>query len=180
EIDDGFGRLALEGHDREPDDIGLLLGHEPLDRFSDPVLNEHQVRRGDPMVGIEVPGEGRQRPVRHPDGDRRHVFERVRHREQQDVHRRAPWIRSSGPRLPGTHCNPLALRAALDRRKVLDTKLRPRGAAWPASTTTMRLYRIAHKECPPSVVYFGLSKISELSTDDCGAQSAAESFPASF
>jgi hypothetical protein len=42
------------------------------------------------MVGIDVPGERRQRPVGHADGDRRHVFERVRHREQQDVHRRAP------------------------------------------------------------------------------------------
>src|SRR5204862_4811053 len=57
EIDDAFGCLALEAHDREPDDIGLVLGQEPLDRFSDPVLNEHQIRRGDPMVGIELPGE---------------------------------------------------------------------------------------------------------------------------
>jgi len=90
EIDDPFGRLALKGHDREPDDVGLVFGHEPLDGLPDPVLNEQQVRCGYPTVGIDVSGEGRQRPVRHPDGDRRHVFERVRHREQQDVHRRAP------------------------------------------------------------------------------------------
>ena len=40
EIDDAFGRLALEGHDREPDDVGLVFGYEPLDRLWDPVLNE--------------------------------------------------------------------------------------------------------------------------------------------
>ena len=40
EIDDAFGRLALEGHDREPDDVGLVFGHEPLDGLPDPVLNE--------------------------------------------------------------------------------------------------------------------------------------------
>jgi hypothetical protein len=40
EIDDAFGRLALEGHDREPDDVGLVLGYEPLDRLWDSVLNE--------------------------------------------------------------------------------------------------------------------------------------------
>jgi hypothetical protein len=39
EIDDPPGRLALEGHDRESDDVGLVFGHEPLDGLSDPVLN---------------------------------------------------------------------------------------------------------------------------------------------
>jgi hypothetical protein len=40
QIDDPFGRLALEGHYREPDDVGFVFGHEPLDSLSDPVLNE--------------------------------------------------------------------------------------------------------------------------------------------
>ncbi len=40
EINDPFGCLALEGHDREPDDFGLVFSHEPLDGLSDPVLNE--------------------------------------------------------------------------------------------------------------------------------------------
>ena len=31
EIDDPFGRPALEGHETEPDDIGLVFGREPLD-----------------------------------------------------------------------------------------------------------------------------------------------------
>jgi hypothetical protein len=40
EIDDAFGCLALEGHDREPDDVGIVFGHEPLDGLPDPALNE--------------------------------------------------------------------------------------------------------------------------------------------
>jgi alkylhydroperoxidase family enzyme len=30
----------MPGHDREPDDVGLVFGNEPLDGLSDPVLNE--------------------------------------------------------------------------------------------------------------------------------------------
>ena len=73
-----------------PTTSGCVFGHEPLDGLSDPVLNEDQVGGGDVVVGVDVPGEGCQCPVRHPDGDRRHVLERVRHREQQDVHDGSP------------------------------------------------------------------------------------------
>ena len=51
-------------------------------------LHEDEIGDGDVMVGIEVARERGQRAVRHADGDRRHVLERVRHREQQDVHGR--------------------------------------------------------------------------------------------
>src|SRR5947209_434759 len=35
---------------------------------------------------IDVSGERRERPIRHPDRDRRHVLEGVRHGEQENVH----------------------------------------------------------------------------------------------
>jgi hypothetical protein len=104
------------------------------------------------MVRIDIPGEGRQRPVRHPDGDRRHVFERVRHREQQDVHRLAPAfvVRPAGARDALQSLPPLPF-APLDRRKIRDTKLRPKGARTarhPASVDddNAGTYRIAHKD----------------------------------
>ena len=36
---------------------------------------------------VDVARQRRQRAVRHADRDRRHVLERVGHREQEDVHR---------------------------------------------------------------------------------------------
>ena len=77
---------ALEGHDREPDHVGRVLAQQALDGLADRVLSEDEVGHGDPVVGIDVAGEGRQRAVGHADGDARHVLERVGHREKQDVH----------------------------------------------------------------------------------------------
>src|SRR5262244_3224460 len=42
EINNPFGRLALEGHDREPDDVRLVFGDEPLNGLSDPVLTSNK------------------------------------------------------------------------------------------------------------------------------------------
>ena len=42
------------------------------------------------MVGIEVAGKRGERAVRHPHRDRRGVLERVRHRQQEDVHGGTP------------------------------------------------------------------------------------------
>ena len=41
-------RPALERHDREPDDVRLLVAHQPLDGLGDAVLHEDQVGDGDP------------------------------------------------------------------------------------------------------------------------------------
>jgi hypothetical protein len=50
-------------------------------------LRQHEIGDGDVMVRIEVAGQGGKRAVRHPDGDRRRVLERVGHRQQEDRHR---------------------------------------------------------------------------------------------
>ena len=47
------------------------------------MLDEDEVGDRDVMVGIDVPRERRQRPVRHPHRQRRRVLERVGHREEQ-------------------------------------------------------------------------------------------------
>ena len=59
------GGLALEGHHREPDDIRLEFVHEPLDGRPDTLLDQNKIGHGDPMMGIDVPGEGGERTVRH-------------------------------------------------------------------------------------------------------------------
>jgi hypothetical protein len=41
---------------------------------------------GDVVMRVDVAGKRRQGAVRHADRERRRVLERVRHREQQDVH----------------------------------------------------------------------------------------------
>ena len=81
---------ALEGHDREADDVGLELAHQPLDGPGDVRLRQNQVRNRDAMMGIDVAGQRGQGAVRHADRHRRHVLERVRHGKQQQVHREAP------------------------------------------------------------------------------------------
>jgi hypothetical protein len=64
----------------------LQVANEPFDRLFDAALDEDEIRDRHRVPRIEVAGERRQRTVRHADGDRRHVLERIRHRQQQDVH----------------------------------------------------------------------------------------------
>ena len=95
-LDQPERRAALEGHHRQPDHIGLVLAHQPIDRRADLALGEHQVGDGHAVVRVDVAGERAERRVRHADGHGRSVLERVRHREQQDVHGRPPG-RGPGP-----------------------------------------------------------------------------------
>ncbi len=82
-----------------------------LDRVGKGALSYVLVSDGDAVVGIDVGGQGRQRAVRHADRHGRHVFERIRHRQQEDVHGSlgAPRIAPNGARCPhipapqGTH-----------------------------------------------------------------------------
>ena len=69
-----------------PTTSGCALAHQPLDGRRDAALDEHEVGDGDLVMRIDVAGERRERAVRHPDGDRRHVLERVRHRQQEHPH----------------------------------------------------------------------------------------------
>jgi len=49
-------------------------------------MSQDQISHGHPMMRIDVSRERRKRAVGHADADRRHVFEGIRHRKQQDVH----------------------------------------------------------------------------------------------
>jgi hypothetical protein len=81
---------ALKRHHRQADDVGLQLANQPFNRLFDAGLHQDQVGDRHAVVRIDVAGERGERAVRHPDGDGRHVFERIRHREQQDVHDPTP------------------------------------------------------------------------------------------
>ena len=81
-------RCALKRHDRQADDVRFFVVQQALHHAPDRRLHQHEIRDGDVVVRVDVAGQRCQRPVRHPDGDRRHVLERVGHREQQDVHER--------------------------------------------------------------------------------------------
>ena len=73
------GCWALEGHDGEADDVRPELPEQPLDRPVDVRLDEDEIRDRHAMVAIDIGRQGCQSTVRHPDGNRRHVLERVRH-----------------------------------------------------------------------------------------------------
>ena len=90
QLDDAERRLPLEGHDRQADQRGLPFVDEALDGRPDLALHEDQVGDRDPVVGVDVAGQRAERPVRHADPDRRHVLERVRHRDEKDVHSPPP------------------------------------------------------------------------------------------
>ncbi len=47
-------RLALEGHDREADHIGLVLAHQSLDGFAHALLHQNQVGDCDVVMRIDV------------------------------------------------------------------------------------------------------------------------------
>src|SRR6185295_1863743 len=81
------GRGALKRHHRHSDDIWTHVADESLDGLTYPRLNEDEVGDGDDMLRVDIAGKGREGPVRHADGDGRHVLERIWHREQEDVHR---------------------------------------------------------------------------------------------
>ena len=76
-------RGALERHDRQPDDIRLQVLHQPRDGRTDLSLHQDQIGNRDPVMSIDVAGERGERTVRNPDGHRRHVLERIRHRQQE-------------------------------------------------------------------------------------------------
>ena len=80
------GGCPLKRHDRQADDIGLVLAHQPLDGGDDLGLDQDEVGDRDAMMRIEVAGQRRERAVGHPDHDRRHVLEGIRHREQEHIH----------------------------------------------------------------------------------------------
>ena len=86
QLDETERCLPLKGHHREPDEVGLPLTDEPIDGLSDVALGENQIGDGHPVVAVDIAGQRAERAVRHADADRRHVLERVRHRDEEDVH----------------------------------------------------------------------------------------------
>ena len=85
---DAERRRALKRHHRQPDDVGRPFANQPRDRAPHIAPHENEVGDGDPVVGVDVARERRERAVRHANRDRRHVLEGVGHRQQQDIHRR--------------------------------------------------------------------------------------------
>jgi hypothetical protein len=84
---DHFERgLALERHDRQADHVRRQLGDEPCDGLRHRALHEHEIGHRHLVMRIRVPRERRQRAIRHPHRHGRRVLERIRHREEQDVH----------------------------------------------------------------------------------------------
>ena len=90
ERDDSTRRAALKGHHRQPDQLGLEIAHQPLDRAAHRRLHEHQVGDRDAVMRVDIPGQRRQRAVGHPDRHRRGVLERIGHRQEQNPHRLPP------------------------------------------------------------------------------------------
>ena len=84
--DDAAGGAPLEGHDREPDQVRIDVGHQPGDGALHIRLHQHQIRNRHAMMRIDVAGEGSKAAVRHADGARRRMLERVGHREQENPH----------------------------------------------------------------------------------------------
>ena len=71
-----------------PTTSGACSLQQPLDGGQDAIVHEDEIGDGDAVMRVDIAGQRRERAVRHADGDWRHVLERVRHREQQDVHAR--------------------------------------------------------------------------------------------
>ena len=92
QFDDATGRPPLKGHDRESNDCGIKLANQPGNSLPNPTIAEDQIRHGNLMVGIHIPGQRRQRAVGHADGDRGHVLEIIWHGEQEDVHHRLSYV----------------------------------------------------------------------------------------
>src|SRR5215467_10103737 len=81
---------SLEGHHRQPHEVGLELSDESLHRFSDTRLDQNQIGDGYAMMRVEVTGERCERTVGHSNRQGGHVLERVRHGEQEHAHVASP------------------------------------------------------------------------------------------
>jgi hypothetical protein len=68
-----------------------VFGDQSFDRFSDAILHKNQVGYGDAVMSVDVPGQRSERAVWHPNNDRRHMFERIGHRKQKNIHRALPF-----------------------------------------------------------------------------------------
>jgi len=77
---------ALEGHHREPDEIGLQGRDEPGDGVPHRALHQDQIGDRNRVVRIDVARERGERTVREAHRQGWRVLERVGHREQQNPH----------------------------------------------------------------------------------------------
>ena len=84
------GRAFKLAQDRGLSRRQFVRAHQPCDCCSHRRLHEDQIGNRDAVVWVDVASERGQRAVRHPDRDRRHVLEGVRHRQQQGVHGNPP------------------------------------------------------------------------------------------
>ncbi len=73
--DDLPGRVPLEGHHGQPDDIRLEFRDQSLERRANGPLREDEVGDRDPVMRIEVAGQGPQGAIRHPHRHRGRVLE---------------------------------------------------------------------------------------------------------
>ena len=80
-------RRALKRHHRKADHVGGGFVDQAPHRLGDVRLRQNEIGDDHAMVRVDVAGERRQRTVRHADGDRRHVLERIRHAQQEHIHR---------------------------------------------------------------------------------------------
>ena len=94
-------RRALKGHHRKADDVGGGFLDETPHGLGHVRLRENEIGDDDAMMRVDVAGERRQRAVRHADGDRRHVLERIRHAQQEHIHR---VLHEKEPRNPTYGC----------------------------------------------------------------------------
>jgi hypothetical protein len=85
---------ALERHHRQTYDVGRQARGQVGDRLDHATLDENEVGDGDVVMRVDVAGQRGERAVRHAHGNGRHVLERVRHREQQNLH--SPFIQAPG------------------------------------------------------------------------------------
>ena len=86
EVDQRMSGASLERHDAEPHHGRRRRPYELHDRLAHAVLDQDQIGDRHPMLWIDVPGQRAQRAGRHAHRQRRHVLERIGHRQQQDVH----------------------------------------------------------------------------------------------
>jgi hypothetical protein len=91
----------LERHHRQADHVGILLAHQPFDRWNDRILNEDEIGGRDAVTPARVASERRQRPIRHAHRQRGRMLERVRHREEENPHRGEASLHRPAPTFPG-------------------------------------------------------------------------------
>ena len=81
-------RRALKRHHRHGHDIRLDVADQTFDGCAHGRLHEDQIGNRHAMVRIHVARQRCQGAVRHADRHRRHVLERIGHRQEQQVHSR--------------------------------------------------------------------------------------------